>query len=208
LQGQSTIGVILIPQVGTANKVDLFLIEPPTGITATFTPNPATSGAEIRLTTDANVTPGEYPLRILASSNGLTKVVGIVLAVQNPASFVPVTSTTLPVVTTTTTTTPGGVGPFGLSITGDGRTLFVGGTVKYDIIVNPVRPLPGGVTLEVTGKPDGVFIGYSENPVTKGTATIFISTTVYVKPGTYPLLLTATNGSTTQVMPPFNLIVG
>jgi hypothetical protein len=202
LQGLSTGVVILIPQSGTPRPVDLFVVSPPAGITTSFTPNPATNATELRITADVTAIPGEYPIRLLASSGATAKFANLVLTINNPASLVAATTTVPP----STTTIPPGIGPFGMSVRSDGRTLFVNGTLSYEIVFSPPVQLSSPINLKVDGLPNGVWAGFSTNPAIQK-STMFISTTVPVIPGTYSLALSATSGSVTQVYP-VTLVIG
>ena len=194
--------VLVLPR-GVPRPVDLFFVDLPNGVTATGTPNPTTGGAEVRLNAASLMLPGEYQLRVMAVAGSITKFVGYTLTVLPPGATAPVgssasgtsvTSTS----TTTTTTIPSGSGGFTFVLTSDGKKLKTGGAVTLTAVITPSTNFAGSATLRVLDPPDGVWVGYSQNP-SAGTSSIWLSSTVALKPGSYQLLVEArTSTQTTQ----------
>ncbi len=201
--GSSAAMLVLVLPRGVPRPVDLFFVDLPNGVTATGTPNPTTGGAEVRLNAASLMLPGEYQLRVMAVAGSITKFVGYTLTVLPPGATAPagssasgtsVTSTS----TTTTTTIPSGSGGFTFVLTSDGKKLKTGGVVTLTAVITPSTNFAGSATLRVLDPPDGVWVGYSQNP-SAGTSSIWLSSTVALKPGSYQLLVEAkTSTQTTQ----------
>lgn len=201
--GSSAAMLVLVLPRGVPRPVDLFFVDLPNGVTATGTPNPTTGGAEVRLNAASLMLPGEYQLRVMAVAGSITKFVGYTLTVLPPGATAPVgssasgtsvTSTS----TTTTTTIPSGSGGFTFVLTSDGKKLKTGGAVTLTAVITPSTNFAGSATLRVLDPPDGVWVGYSQNP-SAGTSSIWLSSTVALKPGSYQLLVEAkTSTQTTQ----------
>ena len=201
--GSSAAMLVLVLPRGVPRPVDLFFVDLPNGVTATGTPNPTTGGAEVRLNAASLMLPGEYQLRVMAVAGSITKFVGYTLTVLPPGATAPVgssasgtsvTSTS----TTTTTTSPSGSGGFTFVLTSDGKKLKTGGAVTLTAVITPSTNFAGSATLRVLDPPDGVWVGYSQNP-SAGTSSIWLSSTVALKPGSYQLLVEArTSTQTTQ----------
>jgi hypothetical protein len=200
--GSSAAMLVLVLPRGVPRPVDLFFVDLPNGVTATGTPNPTTGGAEVRLNAASLMLPGEYQLRVMAVAGTITKFVGYTLTVLPPGATAPAGSSasgnSVTSTSTTTTTIPSGSGGFTFVVTSDGKKLKTGGAVTLTAVITPSTNFAGSATLRVLDPPDGVWVGYSQNP-SAGTSSIWLSSTVALKPGSYQLLVEAkTSTQTTQ----------
>ncbi len=202
--GSSTPMLVLVLPRGVPRPVDLFFADLPNGMTATGTPNPTTGGSEVRLTAATLMVPGEYQLRVMAVAGTITKFVSYTLTVLAPgvagagssSSGATLASTS----TTTTTTIPSGSGGFTLTVTSDGKKLRTGGTVTLTAIVAPLSNFAGAATLRVLDVPENVWVGFQQNP-SAGTSSIWLSSTLALKAGTYPILVEARTSTQTSQIP-------
>jgi hypothetical protein len=201
--GSSTPMLVLVLPRGVPRPVDLFFADLPNGMTATGTPNPTTGGSEVRLTAASLMVPGEYQLRVMAVAGTITKFVGYTLTVLAPGAAGAGSSSgaTPPSSSTTTTTTiPSGSGGFTLTVTSDGKKLKTGGTVTLTAIVTPLSNFAGSATLRVLDVPENVWVGFQQNP-NAGTSSIWLSSTLTLKAGTYPILVEAKTSTQTSQIP-------
>jgi hypothetical protein len=183
--------------------VDLFFADLPNGVTATGTPNPTTGGSEVRLTAATLMIPGEYQLRVMAVAGSITKFVNYTLTVLTPGAPGAGSSsgaTPASTSTTTTTTIPSGSGGFTLTVTSDGKKLKTGGTVTLTAIVAPLSNFAGAATLRVLDVPENVWVGFQQNP-SAGTSSIWLSSTLTLKAGSYPILVEAKTSTQTSQIP-------
>ncbi len=201
--GSSAAMLVLVLPRGVARPVDLFFADLPNGITVTGTPNPTTGGSEVRLIAALLMVPGEYQLRVMAVAAATTKFVNYTLTVLTPGATAPSGSSSAgsTVSTTTSTTTiPSGSGGFTFVVTSDGKKLKTGGVVTLTATISPLSNFAGSAMLRVLDVPENVWVGYQQNPTT-GTSSIWISSTLALKAGTYPLLVEAKTSTQTSQIP-------
>jgi hypothetical protein len=200
--GSSIPMLVLVLPRGVPRPVDLFFADLPNGVTATGTPNPTTGGSEVRLTASTLMVPGEYQLRVMAVAGSITKFVNYTLTVLAPGvAGAGSSSGATPAGTSTTTTTiPSGSGGFTLTVTSDGKKLKTGGTVTLTAIVTPLSNFAGSATLRVLDVPENVWVGFQQNP-SAGTSSIWLSSTLTLKAGTYPILVEAKTSTQTSQIP-------
>jgi hypothetical protein len=200
--GSSTPMLVLVLPRGVPRPVDLFFADLPNGMTATGTPNPTTGGSEVRLAAATLMVPGEYQLRVMAVAGTITKFVGYSLTVLAPGvAGAGSSSGATPASTSTTTTTiPSGSGGFTLTVTSDGKKLKTGGTVTLTAIVAPLSNFAGAATLRVLDVPENVWVGFQQNP-SAGTSSIWLSSTLTLKAGSYPILVEARTSTQTSQIP-------
>ena len=171
---------IVLAQRGGANPISLSIIGLPSGMSASIGPNPATGLAVLRIATPTDAVSADYPLRILGVSGDYQAWANVTLGVGAA------TTTTTP---TTTTTVPSAAVSFGFTVTPDGKTLVTGGQVQYDIVPIYETGSNGSIEFFVSGLPDGVWFGFSEKVTTTKT-TLWLSSTVPLKAGRYPITIT------------------
>jgi subtilase family serine protease len=182
-QGNSVTSTVwLYPQYGFSGNVNLSVSGLPTGVTASFSPNPvAISGTSystssiMTLTAASTVTPGQYTLTITGTSGS------------------------------TTTTTPFYLGIFAPAFTLSTGSIYMGQgtTAATNVWAYPQYGFTGNVSLSVSGLPSGVTASFAPNPVslTSGTysvqSTLTFTTSSTAAPGQYNVTVTGTSGSQT-----------
>ena len=87
---------------------------------------------------------------------------------------------------------------FSLGVTPGSRTLLRGGSGTYSVTISPTNGFTGAVTLSVSGLPTGTTGTFTPNPAS-GSSTLTVTTTASTPLGTYPLTITAVNGTLSHV---------
>jgi len=169
--GSGTSSITVTPQNGFSGSVTLSASGLPSGVTASFTPNPATSGSTLTLTAGSSATTGTATLIITGASGNLQSTTVISLTV-NP------------------TPPP----DFTLSASPASMTLIQGTSGSGSITVTPQNGFSGSVTLSASGLPSGVTASYSPNPVTSG-STLTLTAGSSATTGTATLTITGVSGS-------------
>src|SRR6185295_10629791 len=86
-----------------------------------------------------------------------------------------------------------------LSATPNSQTSLAGGTTSYTVTVAPQNGFTGTVDFAVTGLPTGATATFSPASVTgSGATTLGVTTDTSIQAGTYPLVITGTNGPVTR----------
>ncbi len=160
----------------------------PAGVTATLTPATLGSGvtsSSLGLAVAASTTPGTYPITVRATGTGVTAAT---------ATFsLTVTAALMP--------------DFGVSVTPGSLTVQEGGSGTATVAITRIDGFTGDVGMFVGGVPQDVQATVTPNTTTGTTATINISVQLGVPPGSYPLVLNATeNGPRTRTAA-FTLVV-
>jgi hypothetical protein len=169
--GQGTSGTTYAyvnPQYGFTGSVNFSVSGLPSGVTASFSPNPATGSSTLTLTASSSTAIGQYPLTVTGTSGSLIATTSISLGVYAPTFTIYAN---------------------GLNI-GQGTS----GTTYAD--VNPQYGFTGSVTFSVSGLPSGVTASFSPNPTT-GSSTLTLASSSSVAIGQYPLTVTGKSGTLT-----------
>jgi hypothetical protein len=163
---------------GFSSAVSLSASGLPAGVTATFTPNPA-SGASSALgvATASDTPPGTYPFTITGTGGALTRTTSATLVVQ---------------------ATP--VADFAISVSPASVTLPQGGSGSTTTTVTSVNGFNSATTLSVSGLPSGVTGTFSVNPVTppaggSASSTLNLTATAAAATGTFTATVTGTSGA-------------
>ncbi len=165
--GSATSAIAVTPINGFSGNVTLAASGLPPGVTASFSPNPATSSSVLTLTSSAAATPGRAMVIITGTSGSLTESAGIELIV-NPS-------------------------PFNLTSTPNAVTIVQGvGSGTSAIAIAPVNGSSGNVTLAVSGLPKGVTASFSPNPATTGSVLTLTASATATK-GTVAVTVTGTS---------------
>jgi hypothetical protein len=176
-QGSSGTGYVYVnPQYGFSGNVNLAVSGLPSGVTASFSPNPATGFGTLTVTAGSTAPVGQYTLTITGTSGTQTATTTITLGIYVPS--------------------------FTLSSTG-GVTLGQGSSAAGYVYVNPQYGFSGNVNLAVSGLPSGVTASWSQNPATANSV-LTLTTSSTASPGQYALTITGTSGTQT-VTTPFTL---
>ena len=182
--GQTTIN--LARTGGFAGNVTFTTSTLPAGVTATFTPNPATANSSIlAFTTTAATVAGTYTITVTGSATGQTaRTVNVVLTVSAaPSISIALSSTSASVAAGTSAATT--------------ITLTRNAGLTGDVIVAVDGTLPVGVTVAFA----------PTSPVAGTTTTATISTTSAVAAGVYTITLRATGTGGVTTTAPFTLTV-
>jgi uncharacterized membrane protein len=178
---------------GYNGNVTLSISGLPSGITASFSPNPVTltgysSQSQLTLTASGSVASGSYSVTLTATSGSLTASTSMNIVVAAPS--------------------------FTLS-SASSLTIGQGGSGSAWVNVNGVNGFNNNVTLSISGLPSGVSAAFGTNPTTNSSSINF-SAIDSAAAGTYPVIVTGTSGSITAsttisltVVPPsFTLSAG
>jgi uncharacterized membrane protein len=169
---QGTSAITITPSNGFTGSVTLSASGLPTGVTAAFSTNPATTSSTLTLTASATATTGATTVTITGTSGSFSATTTIQLAVNPPPSF-------------TLSASPGNI-----SVTqGTGATSA--------ITVNPLNGFDSSVTLSATGLPTGVTAGFSVNPATSN-STLTLTASATATTGASTVTITGTSGALTE----------
>lgn len=169
--------ITVTPANGFSSGVELSATGLPSGLTASFSPNPTTSDSSV--------------LTLTASS---TATVGGPVTVTITGVSASLTQTTT--IQLTVTAAPA----FSLSPSAGTLSITQGATnTSETITVTPANGFASGVTLSATGLPSGVTASFSPNPTTANTSvlTLMASSTATVG-GPVTVTITGTSGSLTE----------
>ena len=170
-QGSTGTGYVYVQaQNGFSGSVNLSISGLPSGVTATFSPNPTTYSSSILFTVANTAAVGSSTLTITGTSGSQTQTTTMTLMVAAP-------SFTL-------------YGPYSVN-------LNQGAAATSSATVSPAYGFTGNVTLSASGLPSGVTATFSPNPTT-GLSTMTLSATSTATPGTTSFTITGTSGSITN----------
>jgi hypothetical protein len=159
------------PLDGFTGSVTLSSTGLPTGATATYTPNPLSSGTStVKISTSTSTPAGSYTITITGTSGISLHSANVTLNVSD----------------------------FSISATPSSQTVMVGGGTSYTATVTPLSGFSGSVILSATGLPTGATATYTPNPLSSGTSTVAISTSSTTPAGSYTITITGTSGSLTH----------
>ena len=179
-QGSSTTqGISLNPQFGFTGNVTFSATGLPSGVTASFSPNPTTSTSTMMLTAASSVAPGQYSATIVGTSGSQSATFPFVL----------------------------NVGSAGFTLgTGGGVDLGQGQSASTFVWVYPAFGFSGQVSFSISGLPSGVTGLFSPNP-SSNNSTLALTATGTVKPGTYVATIMGTSG-TSKATAPLTITIG
>ena len=170
--GQGTSGTAyfyVTPEYGFTGSVNLAASGLPSGVTASFSPNPTTGTSLLTLQASSTATLGQYTVTITGTSGTQTATTTLTLGVYVPT--------------------------FTLSNYG-GITVGQGASSSGYINVTPEYGFTGSVTMAVSGLPSGVTASFSPNPTT-GSSTLTVNANSIAAVGQYTLTVTGTSGTQT-----------
>jgi subtilase family serine protease len=168
---QATTAITITPQDGFTGSVTLSASGLPNGVTAQFSPNPATSTSTLTLTASNTATAGTFSVTIQGTSGSVTNSTLLALTVS-------------PLVQSFTLA----ASPSSVSIAKGGAS----GTST--ITITPVNGFSGSVTLSNSTLPKGVTAQFSPNPATS-TSILTLTAAKTAKAGTSTITITGTSGS-------------
>ena len=167
--GSGTSTITITPNNGFSGNVTLTTSKLPTGVTASFSPNPATSSSILTLTAGSTTPHGTTTLTISGTSGTLSATTTITLTVNPLGNF---TLTALP------------------------KTLTVvqGSSGTSTITINPTNTFDQSVALSASGVPTGVTASFSPDPATS-TSTLTLAVSDSAAIGGTTITITGTSGS-------------
>jgi hypothetical protein len=170
--GSST--VTITPSGGFTGSVTLSTSALPSGVTATFGTNPATSSSTLTFTASSTATTGTSTITITGTSGTLTHTTTVSLTITAPAS-------------------PN----FSLSASPSSLTVKQGTSGSSTITVTPSNGFTGSVTLSNSALPSGVTASFGTNPTTSTSVLTFTASSTATT-GTSTITITGTSGSLTH----------
>jgi subtilase family serine protease len=169
-----TSAITITPQGGFTGSVTLSASGLPSGVTATFTPNPATSTSTLSFTASSTATIGTVTIRVVGTSGTLTGRTAITLTVNSGSS---------------------GGGTFTLSASPASVVITRGGAAGTSTVtIAPQSGFSGSVTLSASGLPSGVTAAFTPNPATS-TSTLSLTASSGATTGAAAVTVTGTSGT-------------
>ena len=171
-QGASVTSIITVnDQNGFSGNVNLAAVNLPSGVTASFSPNPTGGTSVLTLTASSTAANGTYYVSISGTSGTeVATAPNIVLTVVQPA--------------------------FTVSASPASVTLAPGASYEPAIMVVYQNGLTGNISLAASGLPSGVTAVFAPNPITStGTSILQLSASSAATPGTYSVTITGSYGS-------------
>jgi uncharacterized membrane protein len=168
--GQGTVtttSVSVNSEYGFSGNVNLAVSGLPSGVIASFSPNPTSNNSTLTLTASSTAAVGQYPVTVMGTAGAQTASTTFALGV-----FVPT---------------------FTVNLYGN-TTLTVGGTAQSSVYIYGQYGFSGNVQLAVLGLPSGVTASFSPNPATTS-STMTLTAGSSVKAGQYTLTIVGTSGS-------------
>jgi subtilase family serine protease len=170
LQGSFGSTTITInPANGFNSSVTLAASGVPSGVTATFGTNPATSTSSLTLTASSSAATGTFTVTVTGTSGNLTSKTTVTLTV-NPA------------------------GDYTLSASPSSLSVAQSAKGTSTITVTPLNGFNGSVSLSATGLPSGVTAGFNPSSTT-GTSTLTLTTSSTATLGTFTITITGKSGA-------------
>jgi uncharacterized membrane protein len=167
-QGSSSTAYVSVnPEYGFTGSVNLAVTGLPSGVTASWSPNPTTGSSVLTLTAGSSVVPGQYTATITGTSGNLKATAALSFVIYAP-SF--------------TLSSPGNM------------TIGQGSSGTSYVSVNSEYGFAGGVNLSVSGLPSGVTASWSPNPTTTSSS-LTLTASSSVVPGQYTATITGTSGN-------------
>jgi hypothetical protein len=174
-QGASGASIITVsPLNGFASTVTLSATGLPTGVTASFSLNPAISTSILMLTATGSARTGTTTVTITGQSGSLSNTTTLSLTVT---AVVPPS--------------------FALSASPNSLTIAQGAGGSSTITVTPQNDFSSSVTLSATGLPTGVTASFSPTPATS-TSTLTLTAISTAAAGPATVTITGTSGSLTN----------
>ncbi len=183
--GDVTLGVTNVSPSPSSGSIGTSFVGNPVTINS-----PNSGSATLNVTTTADVTPGTYTITVQGTNGSLNPTTSVTLVVNSS----------------------GPPPDFGVGAASGTITVPVNSKATDNITVTPSGGFTGNVSLSLTGLPSQTSSSFSVNPVSitgagSGSSVLTISTNRHATQGTYSLLLTATSGSLTHMLP-LTLVIG
>ena len=170
--GQGTSGtsyVYMSPQYGFSGNVTLAASGLPSGVTASFSPNPATGSTVLTLAASSTVSPGQYTVTLKGTCGSLTATTTLTLGIYAPS----------------------------FTLSGNSISIGQGSSTSSYVYINAQYGFSGAVNLLASGLPSGVTASFSPNPTSTGSSLLTLTAASTVSVGQYNFTVTGTSGSLT-----------
>lgn len=174
--GRATVTVT--PLNGYTKAVTLSATGLPTGVTATFAPNPATGASTLTFQVADTAAAGSSTVTVTGTDGTLTR-------------------------STTLTLTLTAAQDFSLGLASGAGATVPGGSIGDSLTLTPVNGFASDVTLSLAGAPAGITAAFSPNPVTSASgyaSKVTFSVAGTVAPGTYALTIQGTGAGLTRTV--------
>ena len=172
-QGASGTSTITInPQNGFSGGVSFSATGLPSGVTASFSPNPATASSTLTLTASSTAATGTSTVTVTGTSGSLSNSATVSLTVSAGPNFT-------------------------LSASPSSVSVTQGSSTTTTISIGAQNGFNSGVTLSASGLPGGVSASFSPNPAT-GSSTLTLTASSTATAGTATVTVTGTSGSLTN----------
>jgi uncharacterized membrane protein len=167
-QGTATTATLGVdPQFGFTGNVQLSASGLPSGVTASFSPNPTTSSSTLTLTASSNASLGQYYFTITGTSGSLTVSSPMLLSVYVPTFTI---------------------------ASWNNVNIGQGTTATSTISIYPLYGFASGVQFTASGLPSGVTASFSPNPATNS-STLTLTASSVAPLGQYTVTITGASGS-------------
>lgn len=186
LSGASVSTAINIARSGNfAGNVALTTSALPAGVTATFTPQPATANTStLAFATTTAVVPGVYTVTVTGAATGLTsRTVNVVLTVNAP---------------------PG----VSVALTPAAATVVAGASTQTSVAITRIGGFATDLTMTAENVPAGVTATFAPATISNAPSTLTLATTTAAVPGVYTINVRATGAGNVTAIAPFTLTVG
>jgi hypothetical protein len=170
VSGQSTISIN--PINGFSGNVTFSASGLPSGVTASFSPNPGTSTSTLSLAASSTATTGTFTVTITGVSGTLTETTTIQLTVTQAPAFT-------------------------LSANPTKLTITQGGEGTSTVTINPLNGFNSSVTFTASGLPAGVTAAFTPNP-SSGTTALTLTASATAATGTSTVTVTGKSGTLTE----------
>src|SRR5260370_1033674 len=160
------------PRIGFSGNVNLTGSGLPSGVSASFGTNPATTSSLLTLSATGTTTVGTYTVTIAGTSGSLSGTATITLTVNSTGNY-------------TLSASPGSL------------TIVQGTSGASTITVTPLNGFNSSVSLSASGLPSGVTASFNPNS-TPSTSTLTLTASSTATTGTVTVTVTGTSGSLTK----------
>jgi hypothetical protein len=163
--------VLVTPVNGFTGSVTLNVSGLPSGVTGSWSVNPASSSSTLTLTASSTAPLGTYNVSITGTYGAISQTVGFEVAVTNATAI-----------------------SFTLSVASTTLNVKQNSGIADIVTVNDLNGFSGSVGFNISGLPSGVTPNF--NPSTTSTTTLLsLAVGTTVTPGSYPVTIEGTSGS-------------